>query len=169
MRIYPTFFDEIMPKVEKLATGYCHRLDEAILRRLMKMVAGWDIFSRSLLYERFEELAERHFPIFWVEESTKDELRQFLAAYDKSDTLTPGRRFAIMQRDGFRCQICGRSAQHGATLEIDHKIPCKRGGSNTDDNLWTLCFKCNRGKGSRLIESIIKIDTPQRRAATKGE
>lgn len=55
-------------------------------------------------------------------------------------------RFRVFQRDGYRCQICGRSAQDGATLEVDHKVPRSKGGSNDIDNLWTLCFECNRGK-----------------------
>jgi 5-methylcytosine-specific restriction endonuclease McrA len=55
-------------------------------------------------------------------------------------------RFRILKRDGYRCQICGRTAQDGVKLEIDHKIARSKGGSDTEDNLWTLCFDCNRGK-----------------------
>lgn len=55
-------------------------------------------------------------------------------------------RFAILRRDGYRCQICGRSAQHGAVLEVDHRFPRARGGTDDPTNLWTLCFECNRGK-----------------------
>lgn len=60
-------------------------------------------------------------------------------------------RFVIMQRDGFRCCLCGRSAQNGAILEIDHKIARARGGTDDEANLWTLCFECNRGKRDRLL------------------
>jgi 5-methylcytosine-specific restriction endonuclease McrA len=31
-------------------------------------------------------------------------------------------------------------------LEIDHRIPRAKGGSDDPSNLWTLCFDCNRGK-----------------------
>lgn len=55
-------------------------------------------------------------------------------------------RFAILKRDGYRCQICGVSAAEGARLEVDHKIARVRGGSDHPTNLWTLCFECNRGK-----------------------
>ena len=55
-------------------------------------------------------------------------------------------RFNVMKRDNYRCQICGRSANDGAVLEIDHKVPRAKGGKNNIDNLWTLCFDCNRGK-----------------------
>ena len=58
-------------------------------------------------------------------------------------------RFSIFKRDGYRCQICGASPSNGdgVRLEVDHKVPVARGGSGCNDNLWTLCFDCNRGKG----------------------
>lgn len=62
------------------------------------------------------------------------------------DPVSPRLRFLILKRDNYRCQICGRNAQHGITLEIDHKIPRSKGGRSTQENLWVLCFECNRGK-----------------------
>lgn len=60
-------------------------------------------------------------------------------------------RFQVMERDGFRCQLCGRKAIDDLTLEVDHKVSRKDGGSSDPSNLWTLCFDCNRGKqGSSL-------------------
>lgn len=55
-------------------------------------------------------------------------------------------RFLILRRDGFRCQLCGRSAKDGVVLELDHKHPWSKGGRDEPDNLWTLCYECNRGK-----------------------
>lgn len=60
-------------------------------------------------------------------------------------------RFQIMRRDGFLCQLCGASAQDGARLEVDHKVPRARGGNNSDENRWTLCFRCNRGKRDQVL------------------
>jgi 5-methylcytosine-specific restriction endonuclease McrA len=57
-------------------------------------------------------------------------------------------RFAIFKRDSYRCCICGASANEGSRLEVDHKIAVAKGGTNGEDNLWTLCFECNRGKGT---------------------
>ena len=57
-------------------------------------------------------------------------------------------RFAIFKRDSYRCCLCGASAQGGSRLEVDHKVAVAKGGTNDDDNLWTLCFGCNRGKGA---------------------
>ncbi len=55
-------------------------------------------------------------------------------------------RFAILKRDHYHCRLCGRGAEDGTKLEVDHKMARSRGGTNAPDNLWTLCFECNRGK-----------------------
>lgn len=57
-------------------------------------------------------------------------------------------RFIVMQRDGFKCKICGASpsTDSGVTLHIDHIVPCAKGGTADIDNLQTLCSKCNLGK-----------------------
>ena len=52
-------------------------------------------------------------------------------------------RYRILKRDGFTCQYCGRS---GGALEIDHRKPSSKGGSDDDENLITACILCNRGK-----------------------
>lgn len=61
-------------------------------------------------------------------------------------TTKQSKRFLIMRRDEFRCQLCGASSQDGARLEIDHKVPVAHGGTDEDANLWTLCSTCNKGK-----------------------
>lgn len=57
-------------------------------------------------------------------------------------------RFKVMQRDDFKCQICGASpaTQAGVLLHVDHIVPVAKGGQATMDNLQTLCQKCNLGK-----------------------
>ncbi len=60
-------------------------------------------------------------------------------------------RFRIFKRDNYRCQLCGRSAQDGVTLEVDHKIARAQNGTDHPDNLWTLCFDCNRGKSDESL------------------
>ena len=60
-------------------------------------------------------------------------------------------RFLILRRDGYQCQICGRTAQDGVRLEVDHRTARSRHGSNNPDNLWTLCFDCNRGKSDDTL------------------
>lgn len=65
--------------------------------------------------------------------------------------LTLALRFAVFRRDDYRCQLCGKTARAGGTLEVDHKVPFSRGGTHSLGNLWTLCFECNRGKGVHTI------------------
>ena len=58
-------------------------------------------------------------------------------------------RFAIYERDGYRCRMCGRRYSQG--LEIDHIIPIAKGGKSTYENLQTLCRSCNKKKGTDII------------------
>lgn len=57
-------------------------------------------------------------------------------------------RFEILRRDSYRCQMCGCTATDGVRLHIDHRSPVSHGGTNTVDNLWTLCEPCNLGKSN---------------------
>lgn len=50
-------------------------------------------------------------------------------------------RYKVMERDGFKCCLCGSSPQSGAVLELHHIS----GEESTIDNLQTLCFLCHRG------------------------
>lgn len=60
--------------------------------------------------------------------------------------MTPSLRYDIMKRDGFRCCLCGRSANDGVRLHIDHIVPVSKGGKTVRENLRTLCQDCNLGK-----------------------
>lgn len=56
-------------------------------------------------------------------------------------------RFEVFKRDGFTCQYCG-SHPPDVVLEIDHIEPVAEGGSDDEENLFTACMDCNRGKSS---------------------
>lgn len=66
--------------------------------------------------------------------------------------MTKSLRYDIMYRDGFRCCICGRTAQDGVELEVDHIVPVSKGGETEPQNLQTLCRDCNRGKSAKYME-----------------
>jgi hypothetical protein len=59
-------------------------------------------------------------------------------------------RIKVLERDKFRCVFCGKSpaTDIGVKLHIDHIVPFSKGGKTTLDNLQTLCYECNLGKGS---------------------
>ncbi len=64
----------------------------------------------------------------------------------KRTGLSTKDRYRIRNRDGHRCQSCGKGVNDGAKLHVDHKIPVEWDGSNNDVNLWTLCSDCNLAK-----------------------
>lgn len=66
------------------------------------------------------------------------------AQYQRS-LVTPKLRYQILQRDGFRCVLCGCTSDH-TMLEVDHIRPISKGGRTVPENLRTLCRNCNRGK-----------------------
>lgn len=68
----------------------------------------------------------------------------------KRKSITPKIRFEVFKRDKFTCKYCGGKAPD-TVLEVDHINPVNNGGDNSILNLLTSCFKCNRGKGKRLL------------------
>lgn len=66
--------------------------------------------------------------------------------------MTKHLREKIKNRDNYTCLKCGNSTSNepNLLLEIDHKIPLSKGGLTTEDNLQTLCWRCNRSKGAKL-------------------
>lgn len=54
-------------------------------------------------------------------------------------------RKAVFARDGYKCQLCGRSIEDGAILCVHH-IGMHKDHSNRMSNLITLCTKCHTAK-----------------------
>jgi hypothetical protein len=63
-------------------------------------------------------------------------------------SISAGLRYRIFKRDGFRCQICGRTQADDVTLHVDHCKSVADGGSDELENLQTLCSDCNLGKSA---------------------
>ena len=61
-------------------------------------------------------------------------------------------RFKVLQRDHFKCCICGASPAKDSSVElhVDHIKPWSKGGETVLDNLQTLCSKCNLGKSDLM-------------------
>jgi hypothetical protein len=70
--------------------------------------------------------------------------------------MTSRLREKVKNRDGFSCKICGLSVadEKNLLLEIDHIIPLSKGGITSEENLQTLCWKCNRSKGSKILLDV---------------
>lgn len=67
--------------------------------------------------------------------------------------MTARLREKIKIRDNYTCKTCGISTvvEPHLLLEIDHIVPLSQNGITTEDNLQTLCWKCNRSKGAKIL------------------
>jgi len=60
----------------------------------------------------------------------------------------------ILERDGYRCVVCGRGKAEGLEVHVDHIKPKDKGGKATLDNGQTLCAAHNfRKKNYEQTES----------------
>jgi 5-methylcytosine-specific restriction enzyme A len=107
---------------------------------LQKFVRGW-------LRDRINEANNRSD----VPSKDRKTISKKSSNQNRSRSIPLSVRLDVLTRDGYKCVYCGRSSQK-IDLEIDHIIPYSKGGSNQIDNLQSLCFDCNRGKGARIIE-----------------
>lgn len=73
----------------------------------------------------------------------------YLVVRPGSHYISKRLRFDVLSRDQFRCVYCGVGPQ-GARLQVDHKIPKSKGGTNNIHNLVTACLDCNLGKSDRI-------------------
>lgn len=63
----------------------------------------------------------------------------------------PVSRRAVLVRDQYTCQYCGRQPGRQA-LTIDHVLPRSRGGKTRWENVVAACKQCNGKKGNRTPE-----------------
>jgi HNH endonuclease len=140
---------ENSPGVEQ---AFRRGLDHGFHRAMQKIGVDWQS-SHPLALEatkiglwRRAELQDRHATSWGSYE--EPEYPCVIRATLRRSGLRPSVRWSILSRDGRRCVVCGSSASDGATLEIDHIVSVAHGGTDSAENLRTLCFDCNRGKGS---------------------
>ena len=56
--------------------------------------------------------------------------------------------------DKYQCPNC-KEYFAAEDFDIDHKVPLRLGGTDTDANRQALCKKCNRIKGAAIDANII--------------
>ena len=83
--------------------------------------------------------------------ATKSESKPKPDGNKRSRHIPAAVRVSVLHRDDHKCVFCGRNALQ-VQLEVDHKVPFSKGGSNELSNLETLCIDCNRGKGARSLD-----------------
>ncbi len=74
----------------------------------------------------------------------------------KRRRLSKARRTRILTRDDWTCQNSECSSPNLRLLSdnqisIDHINPLVLGGENSDDNYQSLCYICDKEKGTRII------------------
>lgn len=81
-----------------------------------------------------------------------DKIKFNKSAAGQRALMTSKLREHIKERDHFTCRICGISVEQEPhlLLEIDHIVPVSKGGLTTEENLQTLCWRCNRSKGAKV-------------------
>ena len=95
---------------------------------------------------------------YWLEDAAidiralTDGYSPYKWRYQKSNRLDENIRKAVILRDNCKCKECGKS---NTILEVHHIKPRRLNGSNTTDNLITLCSKCHQkteGKEERYMQ-----------------
>lgn len=105
-------------------------------------------------------MAQRSFTVPMTEETIAELIKALESkltatafAKEQRTLMTKKLREFIKSRDNFTCCNCGNSVyiEPNLLLEIDHIIPVAKGGRTVEDNLQTLCWKCNRAKSDKMI------------------
>jgi len=74
------------------------------------------------------------------------------------EDFTPAQKKAILERDNYRCVICGKGKKDGVELHIDHIKPKDLGGRAVIENGQTLCAMHNfRKKNYKQTETGKKM------------
>ncbi len=82
-----------------------------------------------------------------------EKIRWAKSAAGQRALMTARLRGQIKDRDHHTCRHCGVSvaAEPHLLLEVDHILPVSRGGLSVPENLQTLCWRCNRSKGAKIL------------------
>lgn len=84
-----------------------------------------------------------------------DRIKWAASVAHQRSLMTRELRGNILKRDNYTCQQCGVSLtdEPHLLLEVDHIIPVSKGGITRADNLRTLCWRCNRSKGAKIVKT----------------
>lgn len=135
-------------------SGFYSRLGLAIIDESVLNV------EYKFVYTSDGGMAQRSFTVPMSEENIialinllESKLSLEAMAKEQRALMTARLRTQIKERDNFTCCNCGNSIykEPNLLLEIDHIIPVSKGGLTQEENLQTLCWKCNRNKGAKLI------------------
>jgi 5-methylcytosine-specific restriction endonuclease McrA len=86
-------------------------------------------------------------------ETLSQKIRFNKSAAGQRALMTAKLRNFIKSRDSHTCRYCSVSlaAEPHLLLEVDHVVPVSKGGPTTEENLQTLCWRCNRTKSNKVL------------------
>lgn len=152
---YKQFLIDVPPFImEEDETGFYSRLGFANISEDTLTV------EYKFSYTSGGGMAKRTFTVPMTEETIVElinalESKLTATAFSKEQRalMTKTLRGHIKERDNYTCCTCHNSIHNepNLLLEIDHIIPIAKGGLTKEDNLQTLCWKCNRSKSDKLI------------------
>lgn len=79
------------------------------------------------------------------------------AEYQQGELAGYELREYVLFRDKHTCQYC-HGAANDSILNVDHKQPRSKGGSNSVKNLITSCLTCNQEKDSLSLEDWLDLN-----------
>lgn len=154
---YKDYIDDVPPYILELdENGFYSRLgfatiDESVLEIEYKFV-----------YTSNGGMAQRSFPVPMTEDTIAELIKHLenklsvtAQAKEQRALMTKKLRLQIKERDNYTCCLCGNSVykEPNLLLEIDHIVPISKGGLTEENNLQTLCWKCNRAKSDKMIDA----------------
>jgi len=102
--------------------------------------------AKRLYYERHRE---QHKVVMAAYHKAHPEVLQAKSNAYRARARAAGGQFtsaewqALVERNDGKCAYCGGLGP----LEVDHRTPLSRGGTNSIDNVLPACGNCNRKKG----------------------
>ena len=85
-------------------------------------------------------------------------------------------RSAVFERDGWRCQVCGRKTPKrlngtfkDSAPELDHRIPMSQGGAHSWANCQCSCRSCNLTKAGHSIRGQMHLALLDQPKAQRGQ
>jgi 5-methylcytosine-specific restriction endonuclease McrA len=139
--------------------------DPVLAARARRALMRWPLrtFRRHGIADYDRASGEFVLPVRFASDRQRDEVlalcgRLAVAWAPRPGGVSPGRRYALIEKAAGRCQACGAAGSE-QPLEVDHVVPrasARHGNVRTahgrlvpldsPENLQVLCAACNRGK-----------------------
>jgi len=114
------------------------------------------------VFRRVRELQGEEGLIGLIKHKTKYQLQHSAISTKREPRRTigqgVGREIALKQ--GSRCAVCGVPvAVNGDRVDLDHRVPRRRGGTSYPGNLQVLCVACNNAKSTQCSNCALDCNT----------